>query len=150
MGRSCTVCRKPEAGEIARLLEEGRSSRSLALEFGVSKAAMLRHVNGHVVVAIVGNRTASSRTQTGHPESSRRQDPLDELVETLRPQASPATPLSSTSTASRSPPRTMHGMRHLARSRGVPTRMSRDQADVHWSQAVPEGREGLPPGRPAR
>ena len=115
MGRACTVCRKPEAGEIARLLEEGRSSRSVALEFGVSPAAMLRHVNGHDrpvcgsgdavdAVDVYNRRGAGSTDTTPIPSTSwsRRSGR----------RRWPATRPSSTSTGSRSPPRPMHGTRH--------------------------------------
>ena len=82
MGRSCSVCSRPDAGAINERLAEGRSARSLAAELGLSHAAMLRHERNH---------TASRATPapSGSPHTAPRLvgDPLDELTRALRVRA---------------------------------------------------------------
>jgi hypothetical protein len=79
----CKVCSRPDAGEIDEVLASGRSARSIALEVGLSEDAVQRHAKNHA------GRHRASPVPDAIPMKSKETDgdPLDELVETLRPAA---------------------------------------------------------------
>lgn len=82
MGRSCSVCSRPNAGAINALLAGGRSARSLAAEFGLSHAAMLRHERNHTA-----SRAAPAPSSKSRALPKLVGDPLDELTKALRVRA---------------------------------------------------------------
>lgn len=87
MAQRCTVCARPDAGTINAALLDGRSARSVALEVGVSDDALQRHAANHLAraVAAIGPPVAQPRVrQADRPSPA---DPIDELVEALRPHA---------------------------------------------------------------
>ena len=83
MSRSCSVCSRPEAGTINQHLAEGRSARSLAVEFGVSASAMLRHERNHTASRAASAPSGGKSLTAAVPSG----DPLDELTSALRVRA---------------------------------------------------------------
>lgn len=77
MGRSCSICTRPDAGAINAWLAEGRSARSVALELGLSDDAVQRHAQKH-------RPTATPPEKAKKPAAA---DPMGELVDALRHQA---------------------------------------------------------------
>ena len=52
MGRSCSICKHPEAAHIAQALAEDASVRKLAARFGLTKSAINRHINKCLTPAV--------------------------------------------------------------------------------------------------
>lgn len=73
MSRPCSICAVDALGAINAAIDEGRSLRSVAAEFEVSKDALGRH-HRHL------NRLAWAPSPNGNGNL----DPLDELVTMLR------------------------------------------------------------------
>jgi hypothetical protein len=80
MARACSICARPDAGEVAVQLASGRSVRSVAAEFGLSDDALGRHAKNHL-----GRPAWTSATIPAPADGSL--DPLDELVAALRTRA---------------------------------------------------------------
>jgi hypothetical protein len=72
LGRNCSICSQSSAATINAELRSGRSARSVAIEFGLGEDSMERH-RRHLP-----SEAESNVTPTGA-------DPLDEMVNALRP-----------------------------------------------------------------
>jgi len=75
MARSCSICRQSSAAVINEQLRSGRSSRSVAIEFGLGVDSMERH-RKHLPA-----EAANAMSPVGDIPT----DPLDEMVNALRP-----------------------------------------------------------------
>lgn len=74
MGRKCTICTHPHRAQIeAALVENHASQEQLAGEFGVSQAAISRHVNaGHMSRADLSQTTLGLIADDVHADEMRR------------------------------------------------------------------------------
>lgn len=64
MSRRCTVCTSPAAASInAAVAGEHGSIRSIAKQYGVTDAALLRHAKGHLPEAMVKSQEAADEAQ---------------------------------------------------------------------------------------
>jgi hypothetical protein len=82
MARSCSICSRSDAGAINALLAEGRSARSVAVEFSVSEDALQRHAHKHATRQAA--QTTAPATGAAGASDPTPSDSLDELVTALR------------------------------------------------------------------
>jgi hypothetical protein len=78
MSRKCTICSHAEAEAINQELIKGTPYRTIADRFNVSKAALIRHKEKHLPVALTQAQAAQEATQA---------DSLLDQIEALRRKA---------------------------------------------------------------
>lgn len=75
MGRNCTICIHPAKNTIDAALETQQPLRDIAAQFGISKTALHRHWQAHVLrqaakataPTVPGPAYNGKRTQASHP-----------------------------------------------------------------------------------
>jgi hypothetical protein len=73
MARTCSICTHPQRGEIDAALVEGEPYRKIAERWGVSSAALSRHLRTHLVALLAGRDEVAADNLLGQVRDLRRQ-----------------------------------------------------------------------------